>query len=210
MIQTIAMPASQRSVSEANLLLHEFSHRMNNELASMIATLCIATARAKNDEAKAALNIVQDQLHGYAQVNQALRIPERSVRIDAAAYLRELCRAISRSKLDAKETELIFVDIPLQMNSERCWRLGLILSELITNAARHAFPHGGGIIRVEILSLSSLVACRVTDNGNGNVIGRPGHGSQIVRALVESLDGTIDQHFGVRGAITTVIFPSDL
>src|SRR6202023_957796 len=82
---------------EALLLLREFSHRINNEFASAIGALSIA-ARSANDEAKAALDAVQGQLQMYARVHHALQMPERTSWIDAAAYLRQLCQAISRSR----------------------------------------------------------------------------------------------------------------
>jgi len=86
------------------------------------------------------------------------------------------------------------------MNSERCWRLGLIVSELITNSERHAFGNDGGSIRVELLPSLSFVECRVTDSGTGEAIPGPGHGLKIVEALAKSLGGTIDQRFGPHGA----------
>jgi two-component sensor histidine kinase len=49
---------------------------------------------------------------------------------------------------DGRGIELVLVERPFKMSSERCWRLGLILSELITNSARHAFAESGGMIRV--------------------------------------------------------------
>ena len=60
----------------------------------------------------------------------------RSTRMGAGAYLRQLCLAISRSKLDAKGIKLAFLECAFQMNSRCGRRLGLIVSELITNAAR--------------------------------------------------------------------------
>ena len=209
MVQSNEIVGSERCFHEASLLLHEFSHRINNEFASIIGTLSTACARTGNNETKAVLNIVQDQLHSYAQVHRALEMPERSIQIDAADYLRKLCRAIARSKLNSKGIAIVFVDHPLKMNSERCWRLGLIISELITNAARHAFGHSGGTIRVEISQLSVFVQCNVTDNGSGDAIGQPGHGSAIIRALTDSLGGWFDQRFGVNGAAATLIFPSN-
>ena len=194
---------------EARLLLREFSHRINNEFASAIGALSIA-ARSANDEAKAALAAVQDQLQMYARVHHALQMPEHTSRIDAAAYLRQLCWAISRSKLERKGIELRFVERTFRMNSERCWRLGLIVSELITNAERHAFRNGGGSIRVELLPSLSFVECRVTDNGTAEANARPGHGLKIVEALAKSLGGTIDQRFGPQGATAVLIFPADM
>jgi two-component sensor histidine kinase len=45
-----------------------------------------------NNEVKGVLAAVQDQLQNCAQVHHALRLPERSNRIDVAAYLQQLCR----------------------------------------------------------------------------------------------------------------------
>jgi two-component sensor histidine kinase len=152
---------------EVRLLLREFSHRINNEFTSAIGVISIA-ARSANDEAKVALAAVEDRLQNYALVHHALRMPEHTTRIDAAACLRQLCRAISRSKLESKGIELRFVERTFQMNSERCWRLGLIVSELITNSERHAFGNGGGSTRVELLPSLSFVECRVTGSGTGS------------------------------------------
>jgi two-component sensor histidine kinase len=195
---------------EARLLLREFSHRINNEFASAIGMISIAAARSANDEARVTLAAVEDQLQNYALVHHALRMPEHTSCIDATAYLRQLCRAISRSKLESKGIELRLVERTFQLNSERCWRLGLIVSELITNAERHAFRNGGGMIRVELLPSLSFVECRVTDNGTGEANTYPGHGLKIVEALAKSLGGAIDQHFGPQGAAAVLIFPADI
>jgi two-component sensor histidine kinase len=116
-------------------------------------------------------------------------MPERATSIDAATYLRQLCLAISRSKLDFKGIELVLVERPLMINSERCWRLGMIVSELITNAARHAFHDCGGAIVVELAR--SLVECRVTDNGTAKANISRGQGLEIVEALAKGLSGKI-------------------
>jgi two-component sensor histidine kinase len=206
MMQLIEFPSSEQCPSEARLLLREFS-RINNEFASAIGLISVAAARSANNEAKAALAAVQDQLQNCAQVHHALQLPEHRTCIDAAAYLRQLCRAISRSKLDRKGIELRLVERPFRVDSERCWRLGLIVSELITNAERHAFRNAGGCIRVELLPSQSFAECRVTDDGmnQGNIC--PGHGLAIVEALVRSIGGTLDQHFGPQGATSVLIFP---
>jgi two-component sensor histidine kinase len=107
--------------------------------------------------------------------------------------------------------ELRLVERTFQMNSERCWRLGLIVSELITNAERHAFRNGGGgSIRVELLPSTSFVECRVTDNGAGEESANRGRGLEIVESLAKSLGGTIDQHFGPQGATAVLIFPAEI
>jgi two-component sensor histidine kinase len=207
MTDLIEQPAFDLSTSEAQLLMHEFSHRISNEFASAIGAVSIAAARAVNNEAKAALATVRDQLQNYAQLHIALRMPEYGIRVDAAAYLRELCCAISRSKLQRKKIQLLLVERALLMNSERCWRLGLIVSELITNAARHAFGDDGGVIRVELLSSEAFVQCHVTDNGTSKKNIHPRWGLKIVEALADSLGGSIEQRFGPLGATSVLRFP---
>jgi two-component sensor histidine kinase len=209
MTQLFEITSSDRSSFEARLLLREFSHRINNEFASAIAVISIA-ARYANDEAKVALAAVQDQLQNFALVHHTLQMPENVNRIDAAAFLQQLCRAITRSRLESKGINLRLVERTVQMNSERCWQLGLIVSELITNAERHAFRNGGGSIRVELLPSSAFVECRVTDNGTSEANTRPGHGLKIVEELAKSLGGTIDQRFGPHGATAVLIFPVEM
>jgi hypothetical protein len=109
--------------------------------------------------------------------------------------------------LDSRGIELLLVERPLQMDSARCWRLGMIISELITNSARHAFGNSGGKILVELLPHGAFAKCRVADNGRTAAKIRPGCGFTIVDALVAGLDGTIEWHFGLRGTLSVVTFP---
>src|ERR1700694_1697537 len=110
MSQLIEVASSKRSLSDERLLLREFSHRINNEFASAISVISLAAARSTNNEVKIALAAAQDRLQNYAQVHQALRIPEHGSLVDAGAYLHQLCRAISRSRLDVKNIELVLVE----------------------------------------------------------------------------------------------------
>lgn len=207
MSQLNKISSSKCPSPEEWLLFREYTHRINNELTSAISAISLAATRSASAEVKAALTAVIERLENYARVDRALRMPERTSNMDAAAYLRQLCLAISRSKLDFRGIELVLVERPLMINSERCWRLGMILSELITNAARHAFRDRGGAIVVELLPSRSLVECRVTDNGTANANIRSGHGLEIVEALAKGLSGKIRQHFGPGGSTSTLSFP---
>ena len=86
---------------------------------------------------------MEERLRNYMEVKRWLEMPAQDTHIDASAHLRRLCQSISRSRLDI---ELVFEQRPLQMNSERCWRLSMIVFELITNSTRYAFGEGGGTI----------------------------------------------------------------
>jgi two-component sensor histidine kinase len=199
--------SSKRRNSEQRLLVGEPTHRINNEFAAAIAVVSLAAARSPNGEVKSALAEVEWCLHSYAQVNRCLQIPSQDPVIDASAQLQRLCQSISRARLDCRGIELQFAGRPLQMNSERCWRLSMIISELVTNAARHAFGDRGGKIQVKLFRSGPFVKCRVADDGAAPEKLRPGLGSAIVERLVASLDGKINQHFGRQGAVSDMIFP---
>jgi len=190
-----------------HLLLRELTHRINNELAATVGFVRLSAARSGDDDVKVALAGVMQHITDSARIYRALQMPADDDRIDAAAYLGELCRSISRAKLQHKRIELVFRECPLQLNALRCWRLGMIVFELITNASRHAFRVDGGKIQVELLNYETIVECAVTDNGAGSENIRPGQGMKIIRSLVADLRGTIDYRSGTIGTGVILSFP---
>jgi two-component sensor histidine kinase len=83
----------------------------------------------------------------------------------------------------------------------------MIVSELITNASRHAFRENGGTIQVEILNRETFAECIVIDNGAGSENIRPGQGMKIIRSLVVDLHGTINHRSGTTGTSVILSFP---
>ena len=118
-----------------------------------------------------------------------------------------LCHSLKRARLDSQGIELELATRPLKLRSERCWKLGLIVSELITNSARHAFGNRGGTIQVELSASGSLAQCYVRDNGVAHSPRRVGQGLMIVDALARELGGAIDHEFGAEGATSALTFP---
>jgi two-component sensor histidine kinase len=203
-----AMASSKYSSSD--VLLREITHRVKNEFASAIQVISFAAEKSADRNVKAALNGVMEKLHDYARVHRALQMPSGNDCIDASAYLRELCGSISRSKLENRNIELVLVDRAFRMSSERCWLLGMIIAELITNAARHAFDRNGGTIRIECRSSGEFVECRVCDNGSASTPDvRPGSGLRIIDALAEKLDAEFQFNLGEAGSEAVLILPID-
>jgi len=192
------------------VLLHELIHRINNEFSSLIGAVSRTAARSVNHEVKVALAHIIELLSHYAELHRALQMPNNDTLIDAAAYLENLCLSISRSKLDGKKIDLVLTASPLRLPSERCWRLGMIIFRLVTNATRHAFGHGIGQVRIELSRAGKLVDCSVVDNGSAPINVQRGRGLKIVDELVKGLDGHLDQRFGQRGSFSKLTFPCDL
>ena len=199
--------ALKREIALEHILLHELIHRINNEFSSLIGAVSRAAKRSVNHEVKVALSHIIELLSRYAELHRALQMPEDDTQIDAASYLENLCLAIGRSKLDGLKIDLVLTASPLRLPSEGCWRLGMIVYELVTNAARHAFGNGNGQVRVELSCTAKLVECRIVDNGSAPTSVRRGRGLRIVDELVKGLDGRLDQRFGQSGSFSILTIP---
>jgi two-component sensor histidine kinase len=199
-------PLDESSLGEFRLL-RELTHRTNNELASTMGFLSWTSARSADEDVQVALAGVIEHINGIARIYRALQMPVADNWIDAEGNLRELCQAISGAKLKRRGIELLFIECPLQLSASRCWRLGMIVSELITNASRHAFRDSGGKIQVGLLNCETYVECIVTDNGFGSENIKEGQGMKIVQSLVHDLRGRIDHRSGPMGTRVMLSFP---
>lgn len=198
----------QPPVANELTLLHELNHRVDNEFASAINLVAVAAVRSDNPEVKIALGNVVELLHEHASVLRSLKIPDDDALIDAAEYLGRLCFWMSQSKLDRMNIRLLFAADALLLQSGRCWQLGMMLYELVTNAARHAcFDGRDGEIRVEFLRKDALVKCRVWDNGSASTGAKPGRGLRLLDDLSRSLGGRVYHSFGAEGAYCALAFP---
>ena len=198
---------STKVCSSERLLLDELAHRVNNELAAVIAITSVEIARATSDELKVSLARVRRSLDGFARVHRVLRAPDIRTRVDACAYLRALCGAISVARLEPLGIELQFLEAPLRLDSEHCWKLGMMVCELVTNASRHAFVKRSGRITVEACCAGEAVQCRVSDDGQGAQPSTRGLGLRIVDALLRDLNGVLEKETGSAGSTFTVSFP---
>src|ERR1700751_4987719 len=112
--------------------------------------------------------------------------------IDAAKYLQQVCLTITKYRLDRLAIHVLFLADDLKLEGERCWKLGLIVSELMTNVARHAqFGTRHPQLRVELMLVGEVVKCRVAGNGSAGEPIRRGRGLAIVGELAGSLLGRV-------------------
>ncbi|WP_354208666.1 MULTISPECIES: sensor histidine kinase [unclassified Bradyrhizobium] len=147
-------------------------------------------------------------LHGHAEVHLMLARPEGEALVDAAAHVRKLGCAMRRSRLDGMKIQLIFDTECVPLQSERCWRLGLIVHDLIASAAKHAcFDARAGEIKVKLARRGALVNCIVLDNGSRSVRSDSGRRVRTDNDLARSLGGRIEQGFGSEFTSIVLSFP---
>ena len=193
------------SALDDRTLLRELNHRTTNDFASAINFVSVAAVRTDDPDVKTALSSVVELLHQHADLHRALAMPDCDKVVDATAYLCKLGCAISRSRLERMNIVFVFAADYLLLESERCWRLGLAVNELLTNSARHAcFDNRNGEIRVELRRGGTNVNCRVSDNGSSTTRVRLMRGLRIVNDLATSLRGRfrrVPSHTGTSFAL---------
>jgi two-component sensor histidine kinase len=185
---------------DGSLLLRELNHRIGNDLTSAICTVSARAMQSDSMAVKAALLDVVDLLHHCADVHRALHMPEQKRLTDAAAYLHRLCLSVTKYQLDRLAIRLLFSADDLRLEGERCWKVGLIVSELLTNVARHAkFDGRHPELRVELTRSGNVVKCKVSDNGSAPEPVRRGRGLTIVGELASSLGGRVHTSCAAEG-----------
>jgi two-component sensor histidine kinase len=200
--------AAQLLNPDGSLLLRELNHRINNDLTCAICAISVKAMQSDSPVVKAALLNVVDLLHQCADVHRALRMPHQGRLTDAAEYIQEVCFSLMKYRLDRLAIRVLFSAGDLRLEGERCWKLGLIVSELLTNVARHAqFDAEHPELRVELLLAGDVVKCCVSDNGSAPEHIRRGRGLTIIGELASSLGGGVHTSCTVDGYSFLLTFP---
>jgi chemotaxis protein methyltransferase CheR len=135
--------------------------------------------------------------------------------IEAAQYLKRLCESLAESMMGGDPAVSLRVDADEgTMTSEQAVSMGLIATELMINAIKHAFPESAkGTIVVRFESSASAWRLSVSDDGVG-ISGdlpeapvRTGLGTSIVEALTRQLGGRLMTSAASPGTIVSVTIP---
>jgi two-component sensor histidine kinase len=119
-------------------------------------------------------------------------------------YMETLCRALAEAILEPLGIKCELITQAGIYPAERCERLGLVVAELVTNAAKHAFCGRAGTVRISVREDTKSLICVVSDDGVGMSLGPSGVGSQILEQLVRAIDGTMVVKSGRTGTSVAV------
>lgn len=199
-------PPVDEPIERSLLYVTELLHRVRNDYTHAIS---LASAMGcQSSEAKKALGRIVDHLHASANAYHLLSPRPPGSLVDFAEDVSGLCRAMVISTLEHRGIALhLATHKPIMIDGFRCWRANLILSELITNASRHAFQARGGSISVALTIARGQVVCSVGDDGSSPKTPKPGLGTQIIDALAKDLEGDIDRRHTRSGTAIILRFP---
>ena len=205
-------PASaEDGLSPALLMIEELSHRALNDYTCTISMLRLAADETGDSSARTALIDAAQSMHERAQIFCALQAPMRvQGPLDLADYLETVCKVLSTSCLARAGIRLTLIREDVRLPADQCWYLGLAVTELIMNAARHGLRWGAGEICVGISVGDIEVCCTVTDNGRPTEFPGAGRGRRIISALVAGIGGRADWSFGPSGVCAALQIPRPL
>lgn len=193
---------------DAWLYLEEITHRALNEYTAMLAIVRRAGRSVTDETSEQALDEVATRLRAAAMSFLALRPPMDGLLRDLSRELEPLCASLSESFSSSRRITLTLTTEPVAISSYRCWQMSLVISELVTNAARHAFRlRPSGSIEVTTSVRDGNIECAVVDDGICEETIIPGRGTKIIDALVNDLGGTISRHHAVTGSIIVLSIP---
>ncbi len=182
----------------AEVLLYEVNHRIANSL-QMVASLVAMQRQAVEDgrvSAESALLETQNRITAVAQVHRRLYTSTDVRRVDLKAYLEGLVAELAEAMSTASRNHAVLVEAdPLAAGPDKAVAIGVIVSELMTNAFKYAFPDAasGGRVMVRLKREENGAVLMVEDNGVGmsSTTRGQGLGSSIVEAMATMLGAAL-------------------
>lgn len=190
------------------LVLRESHHRMKNTLTLLGASVRRDFTRAGGRDMSVAVDRLERRIVAFGRLYQLLSDNDDLATISVEAFFGDLCGALSEAVLEPAGVRCEASIESGTLPAWQCHRLALMLTELVTNAAKHAFPSKkGALIRIELASHQGSWLCTVTDNGVGATGPLQGAGSRILEGLARSIRARMQGEAGQGGTRVTIAMP---
>ncbi|HIQ17031.1 MAG TPA: sensor histidine kinase [Novosphingobium capsulatum] len=194
---------------EKAILLQELQHRVANSLQIIASVLMQSARRVQSDEVRGHLHDAHNRVMSIATLQQQLAA-SRLGDVELRGYFTQLCESLGASMIHDHDKMSIAVTADgTSVNADISVSLGLIVTELVINALKHAFPGGrDGKILVDYRTHDANWTLSVSDNGVGmpTSLGdtKPGLGTSIVEALANQLHAEVEIEGGCPGTTVSV------
>jgi two-component sensor histidine kinase len=178
------------------VLLQELQHRVANSLQIIASVLMQSARKVQSEEARGHLHDAHQRVMSVASLQHQLAASAVG-NVELRPYFTALCESIGASMIRDHTKLSLSIDIDGSVTSaDESVSLGLIVTELVINALKHAFPNDRrGAIKVGYHSQGPNWTLSVVDNGVGMpkdiANAKPGLGTSIVQALTVQLRGVI-------------------
>ena len=176
------------------MLLEEMEHRVANILQIIASILLIKARTVQSEETRLQLEDAHQRVLSVAAVQQHLRVGGGNKPIEVANYLTKLCETLAQSMIgDSRPISLkVNADAGTAISREAV-SIGLIVTELVMNALKHAFPSekANAAIVVSYKVAGTDWKLTISDNGiGGRVTMEASRTAYLPASLMEGCSAT--------------------
>ena len=187
----------QKALAQRDLLLREVYHRVKNNLQVVDSLIDMERRRLSDQGSRNALSNLRARLRTLGLVHAQLMTSDNLATFDIAPFLGELVENLSRV-VRGSDARLTLDSISTPVTMDFGLPLGLIITELVTNAAKHARAAGNNtVVAISFRKDQANGFClMVTDNGTdpeapARIRASSGVGGTILRGLVAQMHATM-------------------
>lgn len=210
-LNTALLQEKDALLQERDTLLQEMQHRIANSLQIIASVLMLKARTVTSEESRLHLRDAYDRVMSVAAVQTLLQTTLGEVEV--GPYLTKLCDSLASSMIrDSRPLTLVVDADAANVPSQEAVSLGLVVTELVINGLKHAFPGDrGGQVTVTYENDAEGWALSVADDGVGRrpVVGvrKGGLGTVIVGSLAKQLGALVviaDNQPGTRVTLESI------
>jgi two-component sensor histidine kinase len=197
-------------LQQKEILLQEMQHRIANSLQIIASILMLKARSVQSEETRLHLQDAHHRVMSVATVQQHLQASGHGEPIKIGPYLSRLCDTLAASMIgDTRPISLKVKADPGVATSGEAVSIGLITTELVINAVKHAFSgdsQGEILVGYDVDGANWRLS--VSDNGVGlqkDGQERPGLGTSIVEALAHQLKSRVKVSRGSPGMVVSIV-----
>lgn len=209
--------AAERAVIEAKeraeTLLREVNHRVGNSLQLVSAFVHLSAASLPDGPARDLMRETEARIVAIAQIHRRLYTSDDVRNVDMDDYLSGLAEELESSLRTVDRPHRITVEVEsVKVATDRAVSIGVIVTELVTNAFKYAYPKGvEGEVRVRLAQDGALLALVVEDDGIGSsdedAPRGTGLGQKIVRTMASGIQSRVERDLAHDGTRIVLAIP---
>lgn len=192
----VAEDRLSQALDYQKILVQEASHRVKNSLAILSSMLTMKAKWSKSPKEADALGEASSRVIAVARTHDRLWRDAGDDVIDLGALLVDLCKNLAEQ---LEHIEIRCTSEPIEVPPDHAASFALLLTELVSNAAKHAYDENGGVVNVQLTSDGPKRLLEVKDEGVGveqdfsvKTVGEDSLGMSLIQALAQSVGGTVE------------------
>ena len=164
-----ALHTQTKLAAEKEWLMKELNHRVKNNLQIIISLLSFQTRFLEAPEARNAIMETQHRIYSMSLIHQKLYQSGDNTSMEFKGYIADLVEYLKDSLNIRSNIRIVMAIAETELDVSYAIPLGLIITEAIVNAIKHAFPNeAAGQIELTLLAgQENMLHLSIKDNGVG-------------------------------------------